>query len=352
MKRTLVPVVHSACMRVSVVIPCHNSLGWLPMTMSSVLAQDFGDFDVILVDDGGSDDLAGWASTVDDERVRVVAQSNGGVASARNRGVSEAGGELIAFLDSDDLWEPTTLSSLVAAHDRAVARSNGGRTIGLTYGWHDVIDAEGRSTGRAVTPMLEGDVWDEFVVANVVAVGSALVPSFVFAEIGGPLVNHDRFAVDVEDWEFWIRIAARYDVALAPEMVLHVRRHGTNSTGAGATASLESAYELMQSRVFDPDNAPDRDESVLATLRRRSAAHAYVILAWHSINFDGDTRAAGRYLRSAREHGARIGIDSEYLRARLALASRRLVSDDWFDRIRALSRTARRPAARRRTRRG
>ncbi len=73
-----------------------------------------------------------------------------------------------------------------------------------------------------------------------------------------------RFTVDVEDWELWIRIAASYRVAVAPQLVLHVRRHSTNSTGAGATASLDAAYRALFDRVFDeaerpaarPGNAP------------------------------------------------------------------------------------------------
>ncbi|MEI2699831.1 MAG: glycosyltransferase [Microthrixaceae bacterium] len=200
-------------MRVSVVVPCHNSLDWLPSTVESVLGQSFTDFEVVLVDDGGDDDLTGWVSNLGDDRVRSVRQANGGVASARNRGIAESSGELIALLDSDDLWEPWTLESLVDTHDSAVAATGPEeRPVGLTYGWYDVIDEDGVTNGRAVTSKLEGDIWDELVVANVVAVGSALVPAAVFRDIGGPLENRDRFAVDVEDWEFWIRVAASYRV--------------------------------------------------------------------------------------------------------------------------------------------
>ncbi len=347
------PVVHSRFMRVSVVVPCHNSLDWLPSTLESVLAQSFVDFEVVLVDDGGDDDLLGWASALDDGRVRAVRQENGGVASARNRGIAEARGELIALLDSDDLWEPWTLDSLVEAHDRAVASTGPGeRPIGLTYGWYDVIDEHGATNGRAVTSNLEGDIWDELVVANVVAVGSALVPSSVFAEIGGPLENRDRFDVDVEDWEFWIRVAASYRVALVPRVVLHVRRHGSNSTGAGATESLGAAYAALLERVFDPARTPPRDPRTLAELRARAATRSDVLLAWHSMNLDGDTSAAAGHLRSARSRGSDWWRDPEYVRARLALAARQLLGTGGYEAVRCSSHVVRRPLARLRTRRG
>ncbi len=338
-------------MRVSVVIPCHNSLEWLPLTVDSVLRQTFADLEVVLVDDGGDDDLAAWTVTLGDDRVRCVRQENGGVASARNRGIAEARGELVALLDSDDLWEPETLESLVCAHDRAVrATGPDERPIGLTYGWYDVIDEHGVTNGRAVTSHLDGDIWDELVVANVIAVGSALLPAAVFAEIGGPLENRDRFAVDVEDWEFWIRVAASYRVALAPRVVLHVRRHESNSTGAGATASLEAAYAALIDRVFDPSRTPPRDPATLRTLRARAETRSDVLLAWHSMNLDEDTTAAARYLRSARGRGSNWWRDPEFVRARLALASRQVFGPRGYDTIRRASHAVRRPLARLRTR--
>ena len=123
-------------MRVSVVIPCHNSLRYLPETLDSVLAQTFDDFEVVLVDDGGDDDLAGWLSGRPDERVRIVRQDNAGVSAARNRGIAESRGDLVAFIDSDDVWLPETLAELAACYDRDAR-------IGLAYTGYDVIDAEG-----------------------------------------------------------------------------------------------------------------------------------------------------------------------------------------------------------------
>jgi glycosyltransferase involved in cell wall biosynthesis len=123
-------------MQVSVVVPCYNSLAYLPATLHSILDQRLpGTVDgveVVLVDDGGDDDLVGWASSVGDDRVRVVRQENAGVSAARNLGIESATGDLIAFCDSDDLWLPTTVADLVGCFEREPA-------IGLAYGWYDVV---------------------------------------------------------------------------------------------------------------------------------------------------------------------------------------------------------------------
>lgn len=339
-------------MRVSVVVPCHNSLRWLPATIDSVLAQTYQDFEVVLVDDGGDDDLASWASSLGDARIRTVRQENAGVSAARNRGIAEARGELIALLDSDDLWEPTALEALVAAHDAAVAATGPGDPgVGLTYGWYDVIDGAGMPTGRVATASLQGEVWDEFVCTNPIAVGAVLVPAAVFEQVGGFLENRDRFEIDVEDWDLWIRIAASHRVGLAPRVVLHVRRHDANSTGAGVTRSLEAAYDALFERAFDPEQVPRRRPEVLARLRARSRARANTVLAWHAMNLDDDPDAAARYLRIARSQGHGAWRNADLVRATAALMSRRTLGRAGFDAVRRSTRVLRRPVSKLRTRR-
>jgi glycosyltransferase involved in cell wall biosynthesis len=91
--------------RVSVVIPTYNRAGKVPEAIKSVLAQTFSDLEVIVVDDGSSDDTGKIIRELFGDRVRYFAQPNQGASVARNKGIEEARGEWIAFLDSDDLWE-------------------------------------------------------------------------------------------------------------------------------------------------------------------------------------------------------------------------------------------------------
>ncbi len=96
---------------VSVIIPCYRSERFLALTLESVLRQSYASLEVVVVDDGSPDASASIARTFAerDGRVRVVVQENAGVASARNRGMAESAGELLVFLDADDVMLPDAI---------------------------------------------------------------------------------------------------------------------------------------------------------------------------------------------------------------------------------------------------
>lgn len=314
-------------MRVSVVIPCYNSLRFLPETLDSVLAQTWEDLEVVLVDDGGTDDLAGWLAGRPDPRVRVVRQDNAGVSAARNRGVAESHGELIAFLDSDDVWEPVAVERMVACFDRDP-------DLGLAYGGYDVVDAEGRRNGRVVLSSWEGDVWERFVTRNPVAMSASMAPRAVLDELGGFVVNRDRFPVDVEDWELWIRIAAHRRVAVVREVLVHHRRHGANSSSD--PDSLEAAYRHLLEVVFaDVDGERGR-------LRGPATAHAELVLGWHALHDVRDPRRALAYRRSARRHAPAVRRAPEYWRLGAAAGALRLTGERGWRAVRSLNAAVRR----------
>jgi glycosyltransferase involved in cell wall biosynthesis len=102
--------------RISVVIPCYNHASSVGRTLDSLFAQTYRDFDVVVVDDGSTDDL-GAALAPYRDRIRLVRQENRGGPAARNRGARETSGELVMFCDADIVWEPDALALLVAALD-------------------------------------------------------------------------------------------------------------------------------------------------------------------------------------------------------------------------------------------
>ena len=104
--------------KVSVVIPTYNRAAKVQDAIESVLAQTFSDLEVIVVDDGSSDDTGKVLSEAFGDRIRYYAQANQGASVARNKGIAEARGEWIAFLDSDDLWEKDKLEWQFKALER------------------------------------------------------------------------------------------------------------------------------------------------------------------------------------------------------------------------------------------
>jgi glycosyltransferase involved in cell wall biosynthesis len=105
-------------MRATVVMPLYNKAPYVRRALDSIAAQTFGDFEVILVDDGSTDGGGEIAGQYPDARIRVLRQENSGPGAARNRGIAEARGEFIAFLDADDEWRPEYLAHAVACFER------------------------------------------------------------------------------------------------------------------------------------------------------------------------------------------------------------------------------------------
>lgn len=98
-------------MMISVVIPLYNKEKQIAYTLQSVYNQTFQDFEIVIIDDGSTDGSVAEVEKFRDSRIRLIHQQNAGVSAARNRGIGEAKGELIAFLDADDEWKPEYLAS-------------------------------------------------------------------------------------------------------------------------------------------------------------------------------------------------------------------------------------------------
>ncbi|MDE5463891.1 glycosyltransferase family 2 protein [Bradyrhizobium sp. CSS354] len=206
---------------VSVIVPAFNAASTIRETVKSALNQTYRNIEVLIVDDGSSDDTKAIAAELiqSDARVRYIHKQNGGVASARNRGIAEAKGDFVATLDADDLWYPTKLA-------RQMERfALGGPNTALVYAWCCWIDSAGNVTGSAPPTRLEGNIVAEMCLGNVVISGSnALIRRNVIIAVGGFDESlRSRGGQGCEDWKLYMQVAERYEIAMVPEYLIGYR---------------------------------------------------------------------------------------------------------------------------------
>jgi glycosyltransferase involved in cell wall biosynthesis len=118
---------------ISVVVPAYNAERTILETIASVQQQTFSDFELIVINDGSTDGTLEQLNTVKDPRLKVFSYENGGISVARNRGIAQATGEFIAFLDADDLWTPDKLELQLAALQQHPE-------VGVAYSWTCFMD--------------------------------------------------------------------------------------------------------------------------------------------------------------------------------------------------------------------
>ena len=157
----------------SVVIPAYNAEVFLERTLQSALGQTYSNIEVIVVNDGSTDNTRGIAEAVAaaDDRVRIISMTNGGVAKARNIGIAEAKGKYVAFLDADDLWHPTKIERQVAA----MSGSGNGHQPAAVYAFSRIIDRNDRVTGSGQRVLLNGYSFARHLCAKPVGNGSSLL---------------------------------------------------------------------------------------------------------------------------------------------------------------------------------
>ncbi len=214
---------------VSVVVPAFNAGATLRETLASIAAQTYRELEIIVVDDGSTDDTAeiaeGYVNA--DPRFRLLRQANLGVAAARNTGIRASSAAYIAFIDADDLWHPSK-----TAKQLALLLASGGETA-LVYSPFRQIDAKGMVYGASRNHRVDGWVANRHFYVNIVGNGSSiLIRKRVLEEIGGfSSLLSERDAQGSEDMLLQLQVALRYRFATVPEYLVGYRQslHGLSS---------------------------------------------------------------------------------------------------------------------------
>ena len=291
--------------RCSVVIPVHNRAEQIGETLNSVWRQTFSDFEVIVVDDGSSDDLGGALARHRDPRLRVIHQENAGPASARNTGVDAARGELIAYLDSDDRWFDNHLADVIAELDRTMAPA--------AYAPMVVDRGVGRYAVRPSRPMRDGESYGQY--------------RFVEAEL--LLLSTVVHRADLCDKVRWNEQLHYGDVD--QYMLDLVNETGPIPMLEHATAvynDITGPHKLSQASVYDRDDA--KFTNYIEWLETQDSLSTEAVAAHRARNLSGlQDRAwdTARLLREAHGCGAIsfTGALREFVRARRPTTYRYLI---------------------------
>lgn len=246
---------------VSVVVPTYNRARYLPSAVDSVLGQTYGNLELVVVDDGSTDDTKTYLSGVHDSRLRVLYLSHGGnPARARNAAIRAARGSYLAFLDSDDLWVPEKLAIQIAA-----MRAQGYR---WSYARFAMVDDIGEIPLRAGGPWYpySGNILRELIsTAAAIAISSLVVDRDLVDDIGG--FDESEAVLYREDYDLCLRVALRAPVLAVPELLCYVRDHPGRGTAMRDDLYARSAEVYRKLERLVPDRALRR------MCRRRCARH-------------------------------------------------------------------------------
>jgi glycosyltransferase involved in cell wall biosynthesis len=230
---------------VSIVLPTFNQARWLDGAIESVRRQTFADWEILVVDDGSTDDTpAIVARYADDARIRYLPGPRTERAAARNRGIAASSGDLVAFLDTDDRWLPEKL-------DRQVAALAAARDAGLCYTIARFVDAGDRPLALRKPPRaVAGNLFPALMRANLIIIASVVARRRCLDEVGG--FDETLPAYGCEDWDVWLRIARRHPITVVDDELTLYRVHAGNTP---VESLLASGLAVLDRRYAEPGTA-------------------------------------------------------------------------------------------------
>ena len=274
---------------VSVIIPTHNRTALLREALDSVCAQTFRDFELIVVDDGSTEDIetavAGHAA-----EPRVVRQAHQGPAAARNCGIQEAAADFVAFLDSDDLWHPTKLEVFIKA---AEAKQD----LNLFYGPMSPIDLKGNPVPGRTKPCYDGWITQKLFCSSFVHIPTILCRKEAILAVGG----FDAALPVCEDYDLWLRLSVRERFGLIDEPLAKRRLHGDRLSKARMGRNLATKAKVLQ-RFFESGVANGQLDHDVARARLARVLFVAGRAAFH----DGQYRQAMELCRESRRRGGSL----------------------------------------------
>ena len=285
--------------KISVIMPVFNAEAHILGSVSSVLGQSFQNIELIVVDDGSTDSGIKVLENIKDQRLKVIAQNNSGVSAARNRGMAEAAGGYIAFIDADDSWSPLCMEELYNA-----LKSN--PDAALSYcGWQNV----GLSGGRGapyIPPDYECEGKIEYLLRTCPwPIHAALVRRNIIEYAGG----FDESLSHAEDFKVWLEIAMFHRIVRVPKVLAFYNFHeGAQANKEYAKAALSHWSVQREFLKKHPDITRQLDDEIIKRLTLGELLKRGYICYW-----ERNLKPARRIFRTVMKNGYGAIGDWKYM---------------------------------------
>ncbi|OAV52719.1 glycosyl transferase family A [Rhizobium sp. WYCCWR10014] len=306
--------------QVAVVIPAYNASPYLAQTLQSVIDQTHRALEIVIVDDGSTDDTASICRhfAAGDPRIRIVSTENRGVAAARNTGIEASKSDYIAFLDADDIWHPTYVERMLSALHPLP------NTWGAVYALHRHIDPEGYCTKSGSSLNARDTIFNRHLVFRFVGNGSGfMVRRAVFDKIGGYDSSYARQGIGgCEDFDFELRTAEHFKIETVPLGLVGYRIH------SAAMSSDWSRMALSLLAVTEQCIARNPQLPTFVANCARTSAHLYAFSKFAALK---DWRRAATSLKHIYHHSPMLASDVLYklILSKAKRAARRTLSKAW-----------------------
>ncbi len=245
---------------VTVIIPTYNRAGFLKEAIDSVFAQDFCDFELIVVDDGSTDETPQVLAPY--PNIRVLRQHRRGVSAARNSGISATTGRFVAFLDSDDLWLPQKLSAQVAFFKTQPGA--------LACQTEEIWIRNGvRVNPKKRHKKPSGMIFEPSLKLCLVSPSAVMVKRSLLDEVG----RFDENLPVCEDYDLWLRIGCRFPIYLIDKPL--VIKRGGHDDQLSKTPGLErfrimALRNIVESKIL----TPEQQSAAIVTLKKKCSIYA------------------------------------------------------------------------------
>lgn len=277
--------------KVSVIIPTYNRAHLVGDSIRSVLAQTYDSVEVIVVDDGSTDDTAEVIAAISDPRLRYIRQPNRGRSNARNHALSLARGRYIAFLDSDDLFLPDKL-------ERQVTYLRDHPGVGMVYTSAHCIDQQGTMLEHKYLATVSGYVYEKIAFFTPVTITLPTVMTYrdIMSQVGG----FDEAMYRFEDTDMWRRISKVCRVDAMPDFTCLLRTHNDNTLVNQNAGQIAAAVDYYAAKILRDD------EDIDLSVRRHGLAGLYRYYGHALCSVPEFSEIGKRLLRTAKDYDSKL----------------------------------------------